>query len=112
MPLSSTCQWSLARNSCPLLVRTYFIRKGVTLVYIIDEVDGGALGLFTVDFDGSNLGGIINSRILKVTDRLALFVLKGLEFYIDLDLVARCLLMGLLLAVSGPINSGTSVVLP
>jgi len=64
-----------------------------TLNDIIYKIDGIGLGMLLIYLKRPNSGGIINRCVLESTDILALFVLKGQEFDIDLYLMARHLLV-------------------
>jgi hypothetical protein len=46
-----------------------------------------------VDLERSDAGRIINGGVLVALDRLAVFSLKGQELDVDLDLMARNLLL-------------------
>ena len=54
----------------------------------IDEVDGGCLGVFVMDFECSDPRRVINGCVLEAPHFLAVFSPEGQKLNIDLDLMA------------------------
>jgi hypothetical protein len=60
---------------------------------MVDEGDSASLGVALIDFEGSDAGGIVDGRVLITLDRFFVFALKSQELNINLDLMARHLLL-------------------
>jgi hypothetical protein len=60
---------------------------------MVDKLNGGGLIVAGVDFQGSNAGGIVNSRILKSPDLPSGWVLERQELHVHLDVVSGNLLL-------------------
>ena len=60
---------------------------------IVHEKDGTDLGMALVDFEGADAGSNIKSCVLISFDRFVVFALECQELKINLDLLARHLLL-------------------
>ena len=60
---------------------------------VVDEGNRVGLGMSVIDFERSDTGRIINGDVLTALDRFSVFALEGQELDVDLDLMARDLVL-------------------
>lgn len=67
--------------------------EGELLDNIINEVDGVLLRVPLVDLQRPDAGGVVDGGVLEAPHRLCRLVREDQELYIDLDMMARHLLL-------------------
>ena len=60
---------------------------------VVDEGNRVGLGMSVIDFERSDTGRIINGGVLVALDRLSVFIVEGQRLDVDLDLMARDLVL-------------------
>lgn len=74
---------------------------------MVDKVDRIRLGMFGVDLQGADPGGIVDGRILEASDLLPGLAGKGQKLHVDLDVMPwHLLLVALGMHGAGSIGSG------
>jgi hypothetical protein len=58
---------------------------------VVDEVDGIALRVAGINYQGPDPGGVVDGGVLKPLDRLSCGANEFKEFDLNLDVVPRCL---------------------
>ena len=71
----------------------FFNAEGELGYHVVDEGDRAGLVVALIDFEGPDTRGIIDGRVLVTLDGLIVFVFEGQELDINLNLVARNLLL-------------------
>ena len=61
--------------------------------YVIHEVDRILLGMLFINLQSTNTGGIINCRVLEVSNLVPILGLQVEKFNVDLHVVTRHLLL-------------------
>src|SRR5262245_47839344 len=86
--------------------------EGELLDDIVQEGDGVLLSVAAIDLEGPHPGRIVDRRVLVAPDPLALRALQGQELHVDLDVMARDLLLVAVSVHRAPPDPGGEPVQP